>query len=90
MLEDRWNPNHPSPSRAMLDREADREAEEAEKLAFAATLVPLRQQWAEIKNKLAALIEQTAPPGNSERGWRLACLEDADDNVLMILDGAEG
>lgn len=90
MLEDRTHPNHPSPTRATLQREEEREAEALDKIAFAKTLVPLREQWAELKNKLAALIQQTAPPGHREHGWRIACLEDADDSVLMILDGAEG
>lgn len=87
MLEDRGHPNHPNPSAARLARESDRAAREAEAAAFNATLVPLRDQWGELKNKLAAVVEKIGDPYS--RGWALVCLEDADSNVLMLLDEAK-
>lgn len=87
MLEDRTNANHPNPGASRLAREADREAREADAIAFNATLVPLRDQWAELKNKLAAVVEQIGNPRS--KGWALACLEDADVSIAMLLDEAK-
>lgn len=86
MHEDRTNANHPAPGSAQMQREADRKAREAEAIAFNATLVPLWEQWAELRNRLAAVVSGIG--NSSSRGWALAYLEDADYNVLMLLDEA--
>lgn len=85
MLEDKSNANHPNPGPAQLQREADREARDAEQAQFAADLIPLRDEWAALKNKLAARIAQAHPSGwNNE--FLLAHIEDADNHVLSILE----
>lgn len=84
---DTHNSNFPWPSRAQLAREADREAREADAITFNATLVPLATQWAELREKLAAIVEKIGKPRS--KGWALACLEDMDASCAMLLDEAK-
>lgn len=85
-MEDRFSANHPGTARAPVYDDERHPDDEAAAVAFNATLVPLKAEWDALKNKLAAIVAKAER--TPRHGWMLACLEDADNSVLMLLDDA--
>ena len=84
-MENRHSPNHPGTA---LGPVYDDEAHEREKAEFAAVMLPIKERWDALKNELAAIVNKAKAEHLPQYGWMLACLEDADSSVLMLLDEA--